>query len=124
MATRLERMSTRPSFRRCSKSNCTQRAVATLSYNYAEQRATLTPLQKFQEPHTYDLCQEHSEGLTIPRGWQVNVETTVDLIGDVEEDFSAIADAVREVMSEVVEEKVEPVTSQAELRRRGHLRAL
>ncbi len=117
-------MRTRPGFRRCSKSNCVERAVATLSYNYAEQLATLTPLRKFQEPHTYDLCQEHSEGLTIPRGWQVNIETRSDQLEDVEEDFTAIADAVRDVLSEVVEEKVEPTSTQAELRRRGHLRAL
>lgn len=117
-------MRVRPGFRRCSKSGCTDRAIATLSYNYAEQLATLTPLRKFQEPHTYDLCNHHSEGLTVPRGWTVNIETGSDLIEEVEEDFTAIADAVRDVMSEVVEEKVEPRSTQAELRRRGHLRAL
>lgn len=117
-------MRTRPGFRRCSKSNCTERAIATLSYNYGEQLATLTPLQKLQEPHTYDLCQQHSEGLTVPRGWKVAIETTSDISQNVEEDFTAIADAVRDVMSEAVEEKVQPISTQSELRRRGHLRAL
>lgn len=23
------------------------------------------------EPHSYDLCAEHAESLTVPRGWQV-----------------------------------------------------
>ncbi len=117
-------MRTQSGFRRCSKSNCTDRAVATLSYNYAEQSATLTALRKFQEPHTYDLCQQHSEGLRVPRGWHVNIESESAEEIDGVEDFSAIADAVRDVMSEVIEEKVESASTQAELRRRGHLRAL
>lgn len=114
----------RPGFRRCSKSHCAHRAVATLSYNYSEQLATLAPLRQFQEPHTYDLCQEHSERLTVPRGWTVSIETESDSQNHVEEDFTAIADAVREVMSEKTEEKIELTSTQAELRRRGHLRAL
>lgn len=29
----------------------------------------LGPLARSSEPHTYDLCAEHSAGLTVPRGW-------------------------------------------------------
>lgn len=110
--------------RKCSKSNCSEKAVATLSYNYAAQIATLAHLQQYPEPHTYDLCQGHSERLTVPRGWTV---ITADLVNEpsyAEEDFSAIAAAVREVaITEVIEAQVKD-SSQPELRRRGHLRAL
>ena len=29
------------------------------------------PLSATKEPHTYDLCQAHSERLTAPVGWSV-----------------------------------------------------
>lgn len=110
--------------RKCSKSNCAEKAVATLSYNYSEQIATLTHLQQYAEPHTYDLCQRHSERLTVPRGWSV---TTSDLDREPsyqEDDFSAIAAAVREVAVAENDQVEVKESSQPELRRRGHLRAL
>jgi hypothetical protein len=117
-------MRNRPGIRRCSKSGCAERAVATLSYNYAEQIATLSHLQQYPEPHTYDLCQDHGERLIIPRGWKViTTELNQEPIFQ-EQDFSAIADAVRDV---VTAEQIELPTSeisQPELRRRGHLRSL
>jgi Protein of unknown function (DUF3499) len=45
--------------------------VATLTYVYADSTAVLGPLASYPEPHCYDLCHEHAEGLTAPRGWQV-----------------------------------------------------
>ena len=45
--------------------------MATLTYVYADSTAVLGPLASYPEPHCYDLCQEHAEGLTAPRGWQV-----------------------------------------------------
>lgn len=114
----------RPGIRRCSKSNCSERAVATLAYNYADQVASLSPLRQFQEPHTYDLCQEHSERLTVPRGWSVVTEALSEVPEHGEADFSAIADAVREVIAEESDEQVASTPAGQELRRRGHLRAL
>lgn len=117
-------MMSRPGIRRCSKSNCSSKAVATLSYNYGEQIATLSHLQQYPEPHTYDLCQEHSERLTIPRGWSVVTDELEAEPSFHEADFSAIADAVRDVVVTENREPQIPESSQPELRRRGHLRAL
>ena len=83
--------------RRCSKTACRQPAVATLTYVYADQAAVLGPLATYAEPHTYDLCYQHSTRLTAPRGWEV-----VRLVSDYPEpqpstdDLLALADAVRE----------------------------
>lgn len=80
--------------RRCSKTACPRAAVATLTYNYAEQTAVLGPLATYAEPHTYDLCATHGMRLTVPRGWEV-----VRLVGELVEpeddaDLLAVADAV------------------------------
>ena len=47
---------------------CASAAVATLTYVYSDQTAVLGPLATYAEPHTYDLCAEHAERLTAPRG--------------------------------------------------------
>jgi hypothetical protein len=82
----------------------------------------------YAEPHCYDLCSEHSERLTAPRGWEV-----VRLDDDIEsgpssDELAALADAVREVgLSYDAPPPVEaPVTRPniVELRRRGHLTVL
>ncbi|MEO7071332.1 MAG: DUF3499 domain-containing protein [Nostocoides sp.] len=83
--------------RECSRSACRKTAVATLTYVYADQTAVVGPLATYAEPHTYDLCINHAEGLTAPRGWDI-----VRLAGDYSEptptpdDLLALADAVRE----------------------------
>lgn len=117
-------MAHRSGVRRCSKSGCTERAVATLSYNYGERVATLAPLQQYQEPHNYDLCLAHSERLTVPRGWSVVTEELRQVPSIQDEDFSAIADAIRDVAVTEEKQNKEDESSQPELRRRGHLRAL
>lgn len=71
--------------------------MATLTYVYADSTAVLGPLATYAEPHCYDLCSEHSERLTAPRGWEV-VRLALDTApprpsGD---DLEALADAVRE----------------------------
>ncbi|MCA1784032.1 MAG: DUF3499 domain-containing protein, partial [Intrasporangiaceae bacterium] len=98
-----QRASTRPSLaRRCSRMSCKRPAVATLTYVYADSTAVVGPLATYAEPHTYDLCTDHAEGLTPPRGWDIvrltiDSETTLPTpprtmrIGD---DLSALADAV------------------------------
>ena len=80
--------------RRCSKTACSRIAVATLTYNYAEQTAVLGPLATFAEPHSYDLCATHALRMTVPQGW-----TAVRLVEDLQEsedtdDLLAVADAV------------------------------
>ena len=57
--------------RLCSKVACGADAVATLTYDYADAMAVLGPLSYRIEPHSYDLCTRHAEGLSAPEGWQV-----------------------------------------------------
>lgn len=57
----------------------------------------LGPLATYAEPHCYDLCSEHSERLTAPRGWEVvrlAIETGRSPANS--DDLEALADAVRE----------------------------
>jgi len=83
--------------RGCSKTGCKRPAVATLTYAYADRAVVLGPLATYAEPHTYDLCREHAERMTAPRGWEV-----VRVGGEYAEpalapdDLLALADAVRE----------------------------
>lgn len=60
----------------CSKSTCSREAVATLTYDYAEATVVVGPLglgshSYGRTPHTYDLCAEHADRLTVPRGWRL-----------------------------------------------------
>ncbi len=57
--------------RPCSKVACTNDAVSTLTYVYADSMAVLGPLSRQAEPHSYDLCPRHAERLSVPQGWQV-----------------------------------------------------
>ncbi|MFI1647566.1 DUF3499 domain-containing protein [Streptomyces avidinii] len=83
--------------RRCSRTACGRPAVATLTYVYADSTAVLGPLATYAEPHCYDLCAEHSERLTAPRGW--DVVRLSDGSGPSRpsgDDLEALANAVRE----------------------------
>ncbi|MFI5809064.1 DUF3499 domain-containing protein [Streptomyces sp. NPDC051561] len=83
--------------RRCSRTACGRPAVATLTYVYADSTAVLGPLATYAEPHCYDLCAEHSDRLTAPRGWDVvrltDGSAPARPSGD---DLEALANAVRE----------------------------
>jgi hypothetical protein len=105
--------------RRCSRNACTRSAVATLTYVYRDSTAVLGPLATYAEPHCYDLCADHAERLTAPRGWEV-VRLAPDGTdpGPSVDDLEALADAVREAARARPEDD-EPVLTGA---RRGHLR--
>lgn len=116
--------------RRCSRTACGRAAVATLTYVYSDSTAVLGPLATYAEPHCYDLCVEHAERLTAPRGWEI-----VRLAPDFEpqtpshDDLLALADAVREAARPVAEDvditaNVTAELSTVEIGRRGHLRVL
>ena len=97
--------------------------MATLTYVYADSTAVLGPLAQQAEPHSYDLCIEHAERLTAPRGWEV-VRLAPDQYPPVptHDDLVALAEAVREA----ARPRPEPVVVEmpAEIGRRGHLRVL
>ncbi len=84
--------------RLCSKSGCRQAAIATLSYAYADRAAVVGPLALRHEPGSYDLCTEHSAGLSTPRGWEL-IRLPLDQFEPApsHDDLLALADAVREV---------------------------
>ena len=107
--------------RRCSRAACGRPAVATLTYVYADSTAVLGPLATYAEPHCYDLCAEHAERLTAPRGWEVlRLDAEGGDHGPSDDDLLALADAVREAARPVPPEPARTV----ELGRRGHLRVL
>ena len=127
--------------RRCSRTACPKGAIATLTYVYADQTAVVGPLATYAEPHTYDLCRDHAEGLTAPRGWEI-----VRLSGEYVEpepshdDLLALANAVREAGRPRLGEQAqaqarsaahtavrasdEGASGAVETGRRGHLRVL
>ena len=123
--------------RRCSRTGCHKPAVATLTYVYGDQTAVVGPLATYAEPHTYDLCADHAERLTAPRGWEI-----VRLAGEYVEpepshdDLLALANAVREAgrpklgeppaaaMGSVRRPVDEGDSGAIETARRGHLRVL
>ena len=112
--------------RRCSRTACRRPAVATLTYVYGDQTAVLGPLATYAEPHAYDLCDEHSDRLSAPRGWEVlRLAPDPDALGPTSDDLLALADAVREAARPAP--PAAPAMPQArsqEIGRRGHLQVL
>lgn len=112
--------------RRCSRTACGRAAVATLTYVYADQTAVLGPLATYAEPHAYDLCEEHSERLSAPRGWEV-LRLARDRVapGPSNDDLLALADAVREAGRPLQPARVPAAEEPGrEVGRKGHLRVL
>lgn len=109
--------------RRCSRTACRRPAVATLTYVYGDQTAVLGPLATYAEPHAYDLCDEHSDRLSAPRGWEVmRLAPDPDAGGPSTDDLLALADAVREAARPVA--PAAPPVPVQEVGRRGHLQVL
>jgi hypothetical protein len=111
--------------RRCSRTACARAAVATLTYVYSDSTAVVGPLATYAEPHSYDLCETHAEGLTAPRGWEVmrlDIEAERGVPGI--DDLEALADAVREAARPAA--RMAPIEDHADDSdiRRGHLRVL
>jgi hypothetical protein len=115
--------------RRCSRTACGRPAVATLTYVYSDSTAVLGPLATYAEPHCYDLCAQHAERLTAPRGWEVvRLAPDTEPAGPSHDDLLALADAVREAARPRPEASGPAATprrgSAVEVGRRGHLRVL
>ena len=111
--------------RRCSRTACGRPAVATLTYVYREQTAVLGPLATYAEPHAYDLCSQHSERLSAPRGWEVlRLSPDPAATGPTPDDLLALADAVREAARPPEPPDGGAMPGVREGRGRGHLRVL
>jgi hypothetical protein len=110
--------------RRCSRNGCPRLAVATLTYVYAESTAVVGPLAAFDEPHSYDLCEQHARGLTAPRGWElVRHDGEFDPPPRSVDDLVALAEAVREA-ARPTPGREELAAIDAQVGRRGHLRVI
>ncbi|MDO5500658.1 MAG: DUF3499 domain-containing protein [Propionibacteriaceae bacterium] len=115
--------------RQCSRTGCSARAIATLTYAYADSTAIVGPLSHRTEPGTYDICEQHCAGLSAPRGWEVIRLPMPDSAPVADgDDLLALANAVREAgfgygeRAQLIE--AQPNPGVIELGRRGHLRVL
>ncbi|WP_217997669.1 DUF3499 domain-containing protein [Gordonia soli] len=83
--------------RQCCRPGCARSAVATLTFVYAESTAVIGPLATTDEPHSWDLCDEHARRITVPRGWEM-LRSESGFSAPVAEDYelTALAEAVRE----------------------------
>lgn len=89
--------------------------MATLTYAYADSTAVVGPLATVAEPHSWDLCTDHAERITVPIGWemvrvdQVSIEDLDDADSaaaialaatgvrlDTDDELTALAEAVSE----------------------------
>jgi hypothetical protein len=89
----------------------------------------LGPLATYAEPHAYDLCEQHSERLSAPRGWEVLRLVQDDPHAHSSDDLLALADAVREAAQPrpVPDSDSDLERAPFEMRevaRKGHLRVL
>ncbi|MGW8591455.1 DUF3499 domain-containing protein [Dietzia sp. NPDC055340] len=79
--------------RRCCRPGCPNRAVATLTYVYADSTAVVGPLPAVEEPHAWDLCAAHALRITAPRGWDLVRHPDIDTSAE-DSDLTALLDAV------------------------------
>ena len=79
--------------RRCCRPGCPNRAVATLTYVYADSTAVIGPLPAVQEPHAWDLCAAHALRITAPRGWDLVRHPDINTSAE-DSDLTALLDAV------------------------------
>jgi hypothetical protein len=114
----------------CSRAGCQRPATSTLTYAYRDSTAVLGPLASQAEPHCYDLCQQHAQTLSAPRGWEVIRLAVESQPKPTTDDLLALADAVRDVglsYDPPAGPTSEPSlrrTGLVELARRGHLTVL
>jgi len=65
----------------CSRPACQRNPAATLTYDYGSRVATVDHLAP-SHPMQYDLCTEHTERLSVPKGWSLvdrRIGSVVDL---------------------------------------------
>ncbi|MGJ3508558.1 DUF3499 domain-containing protein [Enemella sp. A6] len=115
--------------RQCSRTGCSARAVATLTYAYADSTAILGPLAQRTEPGTYDICEQHCSTLSAPRGWEIIRLPMPDQAPVADgDDLLALANAVREVGFSYGERAAHtdlaPGSGVVEVGRKAHLRVL
>ncbi|WP_297084556.1 DUF3499 domain-containing protein [uncultured Demequina sp.] len=112
------------STRQCSRTTCDRPAAATLTYVYADSTVVVGQLAAQAEPHSYDLCAQHAERFSAPRGWDVvHIHQEFVDSGPSPDDLDALARAVREAGRPRVP-AAPPAPPLASEPRRGHLRVV
>ncbi len=64
--------------RTCARPACNGLAAATLTYDYANRVAWIDRLTDESHPMTHDLCERHSDELSVPRGWRLEDRRVVE----------------------------------------------
>ena len=91
--------------------------MATLTYDYKDSTVVLGPLATAADPNSYDLCDEHAEHLTAPRGWQVvRLATNFEPAPPSGDDLLALVDAVRSVGAPDTSSPLDPSSPYAKRR--------
>ena len=110
--------------RQCTRTVCSRPAAATLTYVYADSTVVVGQLAASAEPHSYDLCADHADRFTAPRGWDVvHIHQEFADTGPSDDDVDALARAVREA-GRPRESQAAPTPPLASEPRRGHLRVV
>jgi hypothetical protein len=60
--------------RTCSKSHCSQPAVATIALRYERRQVAMVDLLPERDPNHMELCADHADKLVPPIGWVVQDE--------------------------------------------------
>lgn len=109
----------------CSRPTCGATAVASLTYDYSEATAVIGPLPSKREPHAYELCEQHANAFTAPRGWQViRLESNFVAAAPSEDDLLALAHAVREVAKAPAPSRSQRPSVQREIKRPPRFRVV
>ncbi|WP_083812519.1 DUF3499 domain-containing protein [Gordonia neofelifaecis] len=82
--------------RQCCRPGCSRIAVATLTFVYAESTAVIGPLSASDEPHSWDLCSQHADRITVPVGWEMMRSESGFAQPAEDQELTALAEAVRE----------------------------
>ncbi len=83
--------------RTCSRSQCAEAAVATMTYGYREASAVVGPLSPIPQAGALDLCAEHARNVTVPVGWElIRLATEFEPVAPSADDLMALANAIRE----------------------------
>ncbi|WP_338401718.1 DUF3499 domain-containing protein [Flaviflexus huanghaiensis] len=103
--------------RQCSRTQCAERAVVTMTYNYGEATAVVGPLSPVAQKGALDLCENHAQSVTVPRGWtMVRLVTEYEPAPPSDNDLMALANAIKEASRR---RAPEPKPAERQVRRRS-----
>ena len=84
--------------RQCSRTRCTEVAVATMTYQYEDATAVVGPLSPTREKGALDFCIDHANSVTVPHGWSiVRLTHEYEPSAPQDSDLMALANAMRAV---------------------------